>query len=87
MFRGRALLILQKRVRKISLEIANFRENCTVPVVENLRIQFSHLWTYDLYGPVRNAIDAGKSITRASGRGVGPWKSRFFGPCKMASSR
>ncbi len=30
----------------------------------------SYLWTYDLYGPVRNAFDAGKSITRASGRGL-----------------
>jgi hypothetical protein len=28
----------------------------------------------DLYGPVRNAFDAGKSITRARGRGLGPVK-------------
>ncbi len=32
----------------------------------------SYLWTFDFYGPVRNAFDAGKSITRASGRGLGP---------------
>jgi hypothetical protein len=32
----------------------------------------SYLWTYDLYGPVRHAFDVGKSITRASGRGLGP---------------
>jgi hypothetical protein len=31
----------------------------------------SYLWTYNLYGPVRNALDAGKSIARASGRGGG----------------
>jgi hypothetical protein len=36
------------------------------------RIYFSYLWAYDLYDPVRNAFDAGKSITRASGRGLGP---------------
>ncbi len=45
---------------------------------------------YDLYGPVRNAFDAGKSITRASGRGLGPGNQdffKFFGPCEMASSR
>jgi hypothetical protein len=29
----------------------------------------SYLWAYDLYGPVRNAFDAGIFITRASGRG------------------
>jgi hypothetical protein len=39
------------------------------------------------YGPVRNAFDADKSITRASGRGVGPGNRDFFGPCEMASSR
>ncbi len=27
------------------------------------------------------------SITRASGRGLGPWNRDFFGPCEMASSR
>jgi hypothetical protein len=34
------------------------------------------LWAYDLYGPVRNAFDAGRTITRASGRGFVPWKLR-----------
>jgi hypothetical protein len=33
----------------------------------------SYLWTYDLYGPVRNAFDGGKSITMASGRGWTFW--------------
>jgi hypothetical protein len=29
-----------------------------------------YLWTYDLYGPVRNGFDAGRYIIRASaGRG------------------
>jgi hypothetical protein len=32
----------------------------------------------DLYGPVRNAFDEGKSITGASWRGLGRWKSRLF---------
>ena len=48
--------------------------------------QYSYLWTYDLYGLLRNAFDAGKSITRASGRGLGPGKQDFFGPCEMLSS-
>ncbi len=39
----------------------------------------SYLWTYVLYGPVCNAFDVGKSITRASGRGLGPRNPDFFG--------
>jgi hypothetical protein len=39
---------------------------------------FRYLWTYDLYGPECNAFEAAKSITRASGRGLGTWKSRLF---------
>jgi hypothetical protein len=46
----------------------------------------SYLWTCDLYGPVCNAFDAGKSITRASRRGLGPGNRDFFGPCEMVSS-
>ncbi len=38
--------------------------------------------TYDLYRPVRNAFDAGKSITRASRRGMGPGIETFLGPLK-----
>ncbi len=45
--------------------------------------KYSYLWTYDLYSPVCNAFDAGKSITRESGRG----NRDFFGPSEMASSR
>jgi hypothetical protein len=41
-----------------------------------MRICNSYLLTYDLYGPVRNAFDAGKSVTRASGRGLGPGNQR-----------
>jgi hypothetical protein len=40
-----------------------------------------------IYGSVCNGFDAGKSITRASGRGLGPGNRDFFGPCEMASSR
>ncbi len=35
-------------------------------------------WTYDLYGPVSSAFDAGKSITRVCGRGLGPGNRYFF---------
>jgi hypothetical protein len=40
----------------------------------------SHLWTYDLYSTVHNAFDAGTSITRESGRGLGPGISTFLRP-------
>jgi hypothetical protein len=30
------------------------------------------LQTYDLYSPIRNGFDTGRSITRASGRALGP---------------
>ncbi len=42
---------------------------------------------YPLYDPVRNAFDAGNSITWVSGRGLGPGNRDFFVPCEMASSR
>jgi hypothetical protein len=45
-------------------------------------MKHSYLWTYDLYGHVRNAFDAGKSITRASGRGLSPGNRDFFGRCR-----
>jgi hypothetical protein len=45
-------------------------------------IYISYLWTYDLYGSVRNAFHVVKSITRASGRGLCPGN---FGPCEMKS--
>ncbi len=44
-----------------------------------------HIAIYDLYGPVRVTFDAGKSITRARERGVGPGNRDFFGPCETAS--
>ncbi len=47
----------------------------------------SYLWAYDLQGPVRNAFDAGRYITRASGRGLDPGNRDFFGPCEMIWSR
>jgi hypothetical protein len=42
------------------------------------RVQNSYLWTYDLYGPVRNAFDAGQIHYDGNWEGVGPWKSRHF---------
>ncbi len=53
---------------------------------KNFEIYNSYLRTYDLYGPESSAFDAGKSITRASGRGLGPGNQDFFGPYEMASS-
>ncbi len=35
---------------------------------------------YDLYVPVRNAFDAGSIHYLGKWEGVGPWKSRVFGP-------
>ncbi len=39
---------------------------------------FSYLWTYDLYRPVRNALDEGQIHYEGKWEGVGPWKSRLF---------
>ncbi len=43
-----------------------------VKVTRGSSCTLNHLWTSDRYDPVRNAFDAGKSITWASGRGLGP---------------
>jgi hypothetical protein len=43
----------------------------------------TYLCTYDLYGPVRNAFDAGSIHNEGKwkgGGGVEPWKSRLFWP-------
>jgi hypothetical protein len=44
---------------------------------------FIYLCTYDLYGPLPNVFDAGRYITWASGRGMGPGNGEFFGPKKL----
>ena len=36
------------------------------------------LYTYDLYGPVHNAFDAGSIHYLGNWEGIGPWKSRVF---------
>ncbi len=46
----------------------------------------NYLCTYDLYSPVHNVLDACISITRESGRGLGPGSWGLFGLCEMASS-
>ncbi len=46
-------------------------------------IGYSYLCTYNLYGPLRNVFDACKTITTASGRGLGPGNREFFGPCAI----
>ncbi len=58
-------------------------ESACAKAFGNLKINY--LCTYDLYSPVHNVLDA--SITRRSGRGLGPGIREFFGPCEMASSR
>ncbi len=40
----------------------------------------NYLCTYDLYSPVHNVLDACISITRASGRGLGPAILDFLFP-------
>jgi hypothetical protein len=34
--------------------------------------------SFDSNGPIRNAFDTGRAITWASGKGLGPGKSRLF---------
>jgi hypothetical protein len=36
-------------------------------------LYINHLCTYDLYGPVRNAFDAGSIHYEGKWEGVGPW--------------
>ncbi len=47
-----------------------------------ITVQYVHvinyLWTYDLYGPERNAFDEGSTHYEGKWEGVGPWKSRLF---------
>jgi hypothetical protein len=47
----------------------------------------NYLCIYDLYSPVHNVLHACISITRGSGRGLGPGILEFFGPCEMVTSR
>jgi hypothetical protein len=53
---------------------------CTVVLI-------NYLCTYDLFGPVRNAFDAGSIHYEGKWEGVGPGNRDFFGPCEIASSR
>ncbi len=52
-----------------------------------LQFKNNYLCSYDLYSSVHNVLNACISITRASGRGLGPGIREFFGPCEMASIR
>jgi hypothetical protein len=51
---------------------------------QNSLLYNNYLCTYDLYGPVRNVFDAGRSIMWASGRGLAPGNGEFLVPCEMA---
>ncbi len=46
--------------------------------MSQLRRNISYLCTYDLYGPVHNAFDAGSIHYEGKWEGVGPWKLRLF---------
>jgi hypothetical protein len=47
--------------------------------VSIVRRFFSYLCPYDLYGPVRNAFDAGNIHYEGKWEEVGLWKLRLFG--------
>jgi hypothetical protein len=49
------------------------------------KVNNSYLCTYDLYGPVCNAFVEGSIHYEGKWEGVGPWKSRLYWPCKIAS--
>ncbi len=53
---------------------------------ERIEKQVSEETSRDLYSPVCNVFYAGRYITWASGRGLGPGNGEFFWPCKMASA-
>jgi hypothetical protein len=50
------------------------------------RLKNNYLCTYNLYGPVRNAFDAGSIRYMGKWEGVVPGNREFFGPCEMAST-
>ncbi len=55
------------------------------------KLNYSNLWTYDLYGPLLNALMRanpfrGQIHNLGKWEGVGPWKLRLFGPCEIASN-
>jgi hypothetical protein len=47
---------------------------------DEIRLKNSFKFTSCLYGAGHNNFDAGKSITRVIGKGVGPEIRDFFGP-------
>jgi hypothetical protein len=53
-----------------------YRNSYTVLYASSVRN--SYLCTYDLYGPVRNAFDAGSIHYEGKWEGEGGGKSRFF---------
>jgi hypothetical protein len=65
---------LYKEMRLMAMELMKMKMKDEI----NFEIYNSYLRTYDFYGPVCNAFVAGKSITRASGRGLGPGNQDFF---------
>jgi len=49
--------------------------------------RFNNLCTHDLYSPLRDGFDAGKSIGRGPLEGVGPKKRDFFRALKWLYER
>ena len=65
---------VQKHSFRLSMSART--EKKTIVTIKN------YLCTYDLYSPVHNVLDAFISITRASGRELGPGNETFLGPAK-----
>jgi hypothetical protein len=57
------------------------------PLKSHVGVHVHKITASDCYNPVCNAFDAGKSITRASGRGLYPGNRDFFGPCELCPKK
>jgi hypothetical protein len=60
------------------LAVKKLAKGCNATWAEINMKWIDYLCTYDLYSPVHNVLDACMSITRASGRGLGPGILVFF---------
>jgi hypothetical protein len=77
----RRTIMLQFQIPIICNSTAIIDSSCPQTVFHFLQLLHSnYLCTYDLYVPVRNVFDAGRYITWASGRGLGPGNLKFLGP-------
>ncbi len=59
-----------------------------VSIMTVIYVHFSYLCNYDLYSPLHNVLDACISITRASGRGLGPGSGiELIGECHIGPKK